>query len=193
MKEIPTRTECLRLMTEHKMLENIVAHSVEVARVALFLSQELNRRGQQIDLALVEAASLLHDLTKTECLQTKEDHAATGGKLLSALGYERVARVVSQHIVLCPEDTSAAVSEEEVVNYADKRVQHDRVVSLAERFSDLIARYGKDGRVSARWERLMKETVAIEEKIFLILSMDPSILDQLPPQGKPEGIGEQDK
>jgi HD superfamily phosphodiesterase len=60
-------------MGEYGMLENIVAHSLEVARVALILSIELNKKGQKIDLGLVEAASLLHDLTKTECLKTKED------------------------------------------------------------------------------------------------------------------------
>ena len=68
---IPPREECLRLMGEYGMLENIIAHSLKVARVALFLSMELNKKGQRVDLGLVEAASLLHDLTKTECLKTK--------------------------------------------------------------------------------------------------------------------------
>ena len=33
---IPTKEECLRLMGEYGMLENIIAHSLEVAKVALF-------------------------------------------------------------------------------------------------------------------------------------------------------------
>ncbi len=134
---IPTREECLRLMGEYGMLENIVAHSLEVARVALILSIELNKKGLKIDLGLVEAASLLHDLTKTECLKTKEDHAQTGSQLLKGIGYERIGEVVAQHIWVCQGGDPSSVSEEEIVNYADKRVMHDRIVSLEERFSDL--------------------------------------------------------
>jgi len=89
-KLIPGREECLRLMNQYGMLENIINHSVEVANLALYLSKELNRKGQRIDLHLVEAASLLHDLTKTESFKTKEDHAWTGSQLLKEMGYEKV-------------------------------------------------------------------------------------------------------
>ena len=70
-------------------LKNIVAHSLEVTRVALFLSAELNKRGQRIDLRLVEAASLLHDIAKTECLRTKEDHTQAGYHLLEEIGIRK--------------------------------------------------------------------------------------------------------
>ena len=33
---VPNRKECLRLMGQYGMLENIIAHSLEVAKVALF-------------------------------------------------------------------------------------------------------------------------------------------------------------
>jgi putative nucleotidyltransferase with HDIG domain len=173
---IPSREECLRLMGEYGMLENIVAHSLEVTRVALFLSMELNKRGQKIDLSLVEAASLLHDLTKTECLQTKEDHAQTGSQLLKGMGYERIGDVVAQHIRLSKEGDPSSVSEEEIVNYADKRVMHDRIVSLEERFSDLKERYGGSQVAMDHLERLQKEIYGIENKIFFILQIDPNVL-----------------
>jgi uncharacterized protein len=173
---IPSREECLRLMGEYGMLENIVAHSLEVARVALFLSMELNKKGQKIDLSLVEAASLLHDLTKAECLQTKEDHARTGSQLLKGMGYERIGDVVAQHIWLSKEGDPSSVSEEEIVNYADKRVMHDRIVSLEERFSDLKERYSGNQVAWDHLERLKKEIYGIENKIFFILQIDPEIL-----------------
>jgi len=170
---IPTREECFKLMAEYGMLNHIIDHSVEVARVALFLSRELNKKGQGIDLGLVEAASLLHDLSKTECFKTKEDHAQTGSRLLKVLGYERVGEVVAQHIQLSKGKAHSAVSEEEVVNYADKRVRHDQIVSLEERFSDLQDRYGKDQRGFLQLEELKKATFEIETKIFSILEIDP--------------------
>jgi uncharacterized protein len=176
---IPTKEECLRLMGKYGMLENIAAHSLEVARVALFISIELNKKGQRIDLGLVEAASLLHDLTKTECLRTKEDHAQTGSQVLKGMGYERLGEVVAQHIWLCKEGDSSSISEEEIVNYADKRVMHDRIVSLEERFNDLKERYGRIQRAMDYLERLRKEIYDIENKIFFILQIDPNDLQDL--------------
>ena len=177
---IPTREECLRLMEQYGMLENIVHHSLEVAKVALFLSFELNRKGQRIDLGLVEAASLLHDLTKTECLKTKEDNAQTGFQVLKGMGYERVGEVVAEHIQISKAKDSSWISEKEVVNYADKRVQHDRIVSLRERFADLKDRYGKDKIASHQMEKLEKDTLEIEKKIFSIIEINPDDLQHLP-------------
>jgi len=159
-------------MGDFGMLENIMAHSIEVAKVALFISTELNKRGQRISLDLVEAASLLHDLTKTECLKTKEDHAKTGSQLLKGMGYERVGEVVAQHIWLGKEADPLTISEEEIVNYADKRVMHDRIVSLEERFNDLKDRYGRDQKAIDYLDRMEREIYGIEDKIFFILQID---------------------
>ncbi len=186
MDMIPTRKECLRLMEQYGMLEHITHHSLEVAKVALFLSLELNKRGQRIDLGLVEAASLLHDLAKTECLMTKEDHARTGCQLLKRMGYERVGEVVAQHIWLDKKGDPSAVSEEEIVNYADKRVMHDRIVPLGERFNDLIERYGKHPNARDTLEQLQKEICGIENKIFIILQIDPNALASLTEREMPK-------
>jgi putative nucleotidyltransferase with HDIG domain len=167
------------------MLDNIVSHSLEVARVALFLSTELNKKGQSIDLLLVEAASLLHDLTKTECLKTKEDHASTGSQQLKEMGFEKVGEVVAQHIWLSHGGDPSFVSEEEVVNYADKRVKHDRIVSLEERFKDLKDRYGRDQRATDYLEKLERAIYEIENKIFQILQIDPTDLQYLQAKGYP--------
>jgi putative nucleotidyltransferase with HDIG domain len=158
------------------MLKNIMDHSIEVSRVALYLAVELKKRGQRIDLGLVEAASLLHDITKSECLKTKEDHARTGSQLLRNLGYERVGEVVAEHIRLSKKSDSLSITEEEIVNYADKRVRHDRIVSLEERFKDLIERYGKGDPSSRYMEQMRKATFEIENKIFSVLRIDPGSL-----------------
>jgi uncharacterized protein len=166
-------------MSSYGMLENIVSHSLEVAKIALFISVELNKKGRTIDLGLVEAASLLHDLTKAECLKTKDDHAQTASQQLKRMGYERVGDVVAQHIWLVKEGDPSCVSEEEIVNYADKRVMHDRIVPLEERFSDLKARYGLNQKAMDYLERLQEEIFGIENKIFFILQIDPNDIQRL--------------
>ncbi|MCJ7748977.1 MAG: HD domain-containing protein [Desulfobacterales bacterium] len=176
---IPTRDECLRLMSQYGMMSHIIDHSIEVTKVALYFAMELNKRGQSIDLDLVEAASLLHDLTKSESLKTKEDHAQTGSQRLKGMGYVRVGEVVAEHVHLARKNDPSLVTEEEIVNYADKRVEHDRIVSLEERFCDLMDRYGKSQKASEQIEQLKKATFEIENKIFSILGIDPSDLQLL--------------
>jgi uncharacterized protein len=166
-------------MEQFEMLENIVAHSLEVSKIAIFLCEELNKKGQQIDLRLVEAAALLHDIAKTVCLRTKEDHTQAGCCLLKEIGYDRVGEVVAQHVWLLKEGDPCSVSEEEVVNYADKRVRHDQIVSLDERFVDLKKRYGKDQRSIAYLERMEKAILVVEQKIFSILKINPNDLQHL--------------
>jgi uncharacterized protein len=173
---IPTREECFSLMSQHGSLDHIVSHCTAVAKVALFLSGELNKRGQTIDLRLIEAASLLHDLTKTECLKTKEDHARTASECLKGLGYERVGQIVAEHVVLSGEKDQSRISEEEIVNYADKRVQHDRIVLLRERFRDLKDRYGKNERSLELLDALEQATSKVERKIFSYLEIVPEDL-----------------
>jgi hypothetical protein len=66
-----------------------------------------------------------------------------------------------------------AVSAEEVVHYADKRVLHDSVVSLPERFKDLVARYGKMPDARGRLQILEDQSYHIEEKIFARINLTP--------------------
>jgi len=62
---IPTREQCFELIRRYQMLPHIVQHSELVTEVALLIARKLNSCGQQLDLALVEAGALLHDITKT--------------------------------------------------------------------------------------------------------------------------------
>jgi hypothetical protein len=95
------------------------------------------------------------------------------------MGYERVGEVVSQHVRLSEKKDSLQVSEEEVVNYSDKRVRHDTIVLLKDRFLDLKERYGKSQRSFEMLNDLEKATFELEEKIFSILEIDPADLQSL--------------
>ena len=157
------------------MLPHIVRHSELVTEVALLIARKLNRCGQHLDLALVEAGALLHDITKTISIETKENHAETGGELLTSLGYPVVADIVRQHICLDPGSSEHnAVTEAELVNYADKRVKHEEVVDIEERFQDVLERYVKKiPSLLARLEEVQLETQLLEQKIFSKIDISP--------------------
>ena len=101
----------------------------------------------------------------------------TTERILASLGYPEIARVVREHVRL--EDDwpdYRPLREAEVVNYADKRVLHTRVVSLAERFADLEVRYGRTPEALVRIASMAAKTQVLEKKLFAPLSLDPQDL-----------------
>jgi uncharacterized protein len=178
--DVPTRTDCLALMSAHGMLPNIREHSLLVREVALHLGTSLVEAGFILHLDLIEAGALLHDLGKTHCLGTSINHAEWGALAVAAAGYPEVAQVVREHIFLESNGRDPRVIREaEVVNYADKRVLHTQVVTLAERFADLLERYGKSAEARSRIAGLEQGAQRLEAKLFAPLGLQPADLLQL--------------
>ncbi|MCX8043838.1 MAG: HDIG domain-containing protein [Desulfobacterota bacterium] len=167
---IPDRDECYALITAYRMLPHIQQHSQAVCAVAVCIARTLNTKGFHFNLAEVQAAALLHDITKTQSLQTGEDHAMTGAELLASLGFHRIAHIVRQHIN--PDSSPDTISVEELISYADKRVLHDRPVSLRERFDYLLQRYGKTESAVHRINQAFRRTREIEQKIMHALNLE---------------------
>ena len=181
---IPSPETCRQLISDMGMLENIVAHSLQVCRVALFMTDRLALPG--LDRELIRAAALLHDITKTRSFKTREAHAETGALLLAGLGYPEVGRIVGQHVRLEAYFASAVPKEAEIVNYADKRVLHDRIAPLAERMGYILERYGQEPKWRESILRLWKKTEELEVRLFTGLSFAPDDLSRLlPGEGSP--------
>jgi uncharacterized protein len=178
--DIPSPTDCLDLMSAFGMLPNIRKHSLVVREVALHLGTSLVEAGFVLHLDLIEAGALLHDLGKTYCLGTTINHAEWGAQAVNDAGYPEVAQIVREHILLeANGQNPRAIREAEVVNYADKRVLHTRVVTLADRFIDLIERYGKNDTARSRIAGLQEGAHRLEAKLFAPLSLHPTDLLQL--------------
>lgn len=160
---VPNRQTCLDLIDASDMLPHIKEHSLTVCRVAVILAQALNEHGAHYDLAEIEAAALLHDITKTRSLATGENHSLTGAATVAALGYHSVADIIRQHVT--PDSAKHTVTAAEIVSYADKRVLHDHVVPLHERFAYLQTRYGRSQQDIRRIETARLRTEHIEQRI----------------------------
>jgi len=167
-------------MAAHGMLPNIREHSLRVTQVAVFLGEALAAAGHFLHLPLIETGALLHDLGKTPCLGTGKSHAEWGAAVLAEMGYHEVARIVKEHVYLASDPASPQPPREtDIVNYADKRVLHSRVVMLKERFADLMVRYGRTPEAQARLAALEIKVQALEDKIFAPLDLMPGDLLQL--------------
>jgi uncharacterized protein len=173
---IPSRNDCFQLMCRMQMLGNIVAHSIQVCRVGECLVNHLKFQGNQLSGQLVQAAALLHDITKTRSFETEENHALTGGQVLTDFGYPQVGNLVRQHVRLDDYSEHQTLSEAVIVNYADKRVLHDRIVSLEERMSYIQKRYGSRPEHQSRIQLLWQKTAALEKQIFNNLPFSPDDL-----------------
>ena len=161
-----------------QMLEHIVTHSIQVCRVGVCLVDHLQLQGIQMDGQLVQAAALLHDITKTRSFETEENHALTGGQVLTDYGYAEVGNLVRQHVRLDHYSENQDLTEAVIINYADKRVLHDRIVSLNERMRYIEKRYGTRPEHKVRIRLLWQKTEALEKQIFQHLTFSPDDLDR---------------
>jgi molybdenum cofactor cytidylyltransferase len=158
-RDIPTPFECAAILDEMEVLASVVCHSRRVAEVAEKLSVHLNDAGLHLNVALVKAAALLHDLAKG-----RPDHARVGARTLENLGFPGVARVVAFHTD-CDFKENATVDEAAIVYLADKMVQGEHIVSLAERFRRAFAKGNADGSlpfVMKRWETAQRIAATVE-------------------------------
>lgn len=176
---IPSRTECYELIHQMAMPPHIVAHSFQVCRVADILADALMRLGVALKPELVSASALLHDITKARSFDTGENHSETGGALLAERGYVLVGGIVRQHVRLDAYDFQGDATEAVLVNYADKRVLHDRVVSLDRRMAYIRDRYGQTPAHLSRIDDLWRRSTEMERRIFRNLPFVPGDLPQM--------------
>lgn len=185
---IPSIEQCYLLMDKYGMLDNIRAHSVMVTRVAdvllagLVKSPKVNGSLPLSDL--VRAGALLHDIAKTQCLKSRCDHARQGRDICLEHGYQEVAEVVREHVVLAefsPERYQRGhFLAKEIVYYADKRVRHDEIVTLEERLDYILEHYGNND--PARHSMIMEnfdKCKLLENYILSTVDMGPEALTEL--------------
>jgi uncharacterized protein len=168
---IPSRAKCDELMVQYSMLPKIVAHSLQVMNVSLAIIDNL-KSGVHVNRDLVIAAALLHDITKTKSLETKERHDASGGALLRELGFPSTAEIVEQHVIIRNLNLDGRLEEWEIVYYADKRVLHDTIVTIDERVHDLVQRYGTVEEIRNLILQNKRQVLAVERKIADFMAID---------------------
>ncbi len=179
--QIPSREQCYQMIAQMKMMDHIVVHSLQVCRVATFITQQLIQQKYRLDFELIQAAALLHDITKTRSFKSREDHAQTGGDFLADRGYPEIGNLIRQHVRLDNYSATGQLTDAEVLNYADKRVLHDEIVGLDRRLDYILERYAETAEHQEKIYQLWQKTRDIETKIFKNLAFTPGDLTRLIP------------
>ena len=165
------------VMANAGMPEHIQRHSIMVERAAGLIAEAWIQSGADLSEDRIRSGALLHDIAKAPCFATGEDHAARGRDMCLEMGFHEIAEIVGQHVRLRDFEPHGDVLEKEVVFYADKRVNHDAIVSLEKRLADLIDRYGQglDERI-ARIRKNFDVCRKVERKLFSGLDFRPEDL-----------------
>jgi CTP:molybdopterin cytidylyltransferase MocA len=158
-ERLPSPGECRRLLDRWHVPAPVRAHCEAVAGMAAGLGRALNDAGAFLNPALLEAASLLHDVSRGQ-----RDHAAAGAARLTAAGYPRVAAVVARHMDVA-EPLPHIPGESEVLYLADKLVAETTVVSLEHRLEEATGQFRGDDRAVAAATRRLESAMTIAAAI----------------------------
>nr|WP_320016359.1 NTP transferase domain-containing protein [uncultured Desulfobacter sp.] len=118
--EIPDEAEC-RFIIDQELADAPVirAHLDRVCDTALTLARDLCSWGFDLDINLIRAGALLHDIKRK-----KVHHAEAGSRFLQCLGFPKIADIAAAHmdLTLGPE-----LDETQIVFLADKLCRGDRL------------------------------------------------------------------
>lgn len=142
--------------------EGTVRHMEAAARFISILEGKLKCSDYRWNL--LRKAALVHDICRTQ-----KGHAKVGAGILRKEGYWEIAKLVEGHhssegMVDTEQGETSALSEEDLLFYADKRVQEDRIVSLDDRFGASIGKCSTP-EAKEKHQRLYKKAIDIERKI----------------------------
>ncbi|MBF0449905.1 MAG: HD domain-containing protein [Candidatus Magnetomorum sp.] len=173
---IPTIHQCCQTMDKYHMPDHIRSHSMLVAKITRLISTQLLLSGIDISVEKAVSGALMHDIAKFSCIHSHEDHCMKGKEICVNEGFDEISDIVNEHVILRHAVTENDFNEKEIVNYADKRVLHDQIVSLQERMNDIFIRYGPRF-LHTDFERLFQKNCDIcqyiENKLFEKLDFLP--------------------
>ncbi|NOZ58913.1 MAG: TIGR00295 family protein [Euryarchaeota archaeon] len=165
---MPTVEEALEILRRCRVPERVVEHSLAVAELATELA---SRAKVPLDLELVRAGALLHDLGRARTHGIR--HAVEGAKLARALGLDgRLVRIIERHIGagipreeaaklgLPPGDYTPRTREEKLVAYADNLVLGTRRLSFEESLERFRRVLGEGHPSLKRMEELHREVTS---------------------------------
>ena len=177
---LPNEQECIWLLEKYNTPIHIILHSKRVWEVGRLIGERVGNHCK-LDMDLLRASCLLHDIGKyPSIVGGKKYHDVIGEEILIGEGLATVGKIIVQHVVL-RSDVAVRVCEEHLLFYADKRVVHDNVVSLDDRFLYLVETYGKTSEAVTRLMEMKEETKRVEDAIFAFVDFSPEDITGLIP------------
>lgn len=170
---IPNDRECKEYWAQFDTLPHIAEHSFEVARIATFLAARAKEVGFDVSVPTVRASALLHDIAKSYCIKHGGNHSQLGGAWVTELtGNPAIAVGVTHHVYWPFELDFEKYFTPLAVIYADKRVNHTEIVSIKDRFEDLVVRYNIPADLRYKIKATETQALDLEQLLSDTLEVD---------------------
>ena len=166
---IPDREKCLQILKDLNVPQNIIGHSKRITKVALFIGKHFP---EKIDLKLLEAACLLHDICKIDEINgIIKDHGIAAAEKVRQMGHEELYLHIPRHRLSCllKEDFHNWDIESIILIYADtvdvssEDFQTGKIKTIKQAFERYYKRYPQSSEQFKKEEPILKE---IEKYLF---------------------------
>ena len=189
----PDRQQCMQMLAGYGTPPHVIGHCKAVAAVGYALAKALNQRCREkeavlarngdsgpgtsqplrfdLDLNLILAAGLLHDMARVEDM-----HWEAAARYCENLGLRQEAAIIRVHMTYDPFNDLAHLNETDIICLADRTVLEDRYAGIERRIDYIIAKARRNGHPEHEPHILRKkaETKVLIHEIeeFLGRSMD---------------------
>ncbi|NLH82841.1 MAG: HD domain-containing protein, partial [Phyllobacteriaceae bacterium] len=170
----PEPIECEAILDAAGASDGLRRHVHAVAAFAGSLAERLVAGGLALDVDLVRAAALLHDVAKG-----LPHHADAGAAFVAGLGFPETAAVIARHMDLGR--TDPPLDETAIVYFADKLFREDRLVGLEERFAPSFSKFRDDPAALAGARRRHAAAEAIRHAVAARIDWPWAAHDAMPP------------
>ena len=169
---LPTRAEAIDILGKAGGSRRVIEHCRYVAKFSVKVAKALQRKGENVDVQLVEIGGLLHDIGRSKTHTV--DHGFIGSQIARSLNLpQAVVKVIERHVGggipkeeakrlgWPPRDYLPRTWEEKIVCYADKRVEGLRIMPIEQALEKYVARLGRNHPAIDRIKKLHDEIVAM--------------------------------
>jgi uncharacterized protein len=140
-EKLPSREQALQFLRQSGCSRNVINHCEAVAELAIEIAKTCKEIGLDVNLELVEAGALLHDVGRSKTHSVH--HAVIGAKIARSVSLpEPVISIIKRHVgggitaseakkLGWPKDIYVPQTlEEKIVSYADKLIEGSRRVPI---------------------------------------------------------------
>ena len=145
MHKHPDREQCMQYLKEYNTPAHVIGHCKAVAETAYKIARELNKHGYDLDLDLIMAAGLTHDIARVE-----DEHWNRGAEFMAERGWLDEAEIIRVHMHYSPFSPLKELNETDMICLADRTVLEDAYAGLDKRMDYVIEKATKAGRLNAR-------------------------------------------
>ncbi|MGI6752480.1 MAG: HD domain-containing protein [Anaerovoracaceae bacterium] len=136
---VPDKKLCLEMLDEYGTPPNVISHCQAVTNTAMKIGSGLCTNGYMLNLGLLQAAALLHDIARVE-----DEHWVRGADIVREKGFPEVAELILPHMTYAPANGFQRIKELDILCLSDRMVKDDKYVGLETRMQFVLDYYKDD-------------------------------------------------